>query len=404
MIQKTCLKAIEKEKYATNVSFVHLFMIVLSVVLLNRFMSSIYPILFLLVLELVFLIVKRRITVNYIMLAWAVNIGIIVVRTVTWDQTNIKIFLSYVLGFFFLILSMDEPLKLSYIFNKYIKCVIVIVLITPLVQELTPFLSIWGEPGTGIVGKSYYVHIMAFIWLAYCFFSKKIGTIWKLIAVLLVAVSVMLTGSRSNLLTIPLTIGAVYILQSAKGETIKRIIKFVVIAFVVAVCVYSAGKYFQMDSILRIIETAERMLSGLDYSNGRNALQEMAWSDFMGAPIWGIGWMNFSDYHVGQSYGNYNVHNFYLQLLCEIGIAGTIMFLMPIVYALFSDAKFIRTTQDEEKKKNVGISLAFQIYFLMSSALHSTSYDAIYILLYFVFVTYSCSIKSHKGNKGEGHV
>ena len=98
MLHKTYLNTEGNKNHNVKIGFVHLFMIVFSVILLNRFLSSIYPILFLLALEFVFFMVKKKISVNYIMLAWVVNIGIIAVRTVTWDQANIKIFLSYVVA------------------------------------------------------------------------------------------------------------------------------------------------------------------------------------------------------------------------------------------------------------------------------------------------------------------
>ena len=120
----------------------------------------------------------------------------------------------------------------------------------------------------------------------------------------------------------------------------------------------------------------------------------MAWNDFKSAPIWGIGWMNFSDYHIGQHYANYNVHNFYLQLLCEMGIVGFILFFIPMIGALLSDIFFVRTTASIEGKKKIRISLAYQIYYLVSSWFHATSYDSVYIILYFVFIAYSCSAKS----------
>lgn len=402
MLQKICLNTEGSENNTTRISFVHLFMNVFSIVILNRYISSVYPIMLLVAIELVFLLIKKKIAVNYVLVAWLVNIGIIAVRTVTWDQTNIKIFLSYVIGFFFFVLARDTQFRISDIFNKYIKFFIVaIVLIPPLIQEVVPSLPIWGEAGSGIVGKPYYVHVVAFIWLTYCLFSAKIGIWGKTVAVLLIAIVVMLTGSRSNLLTMPVTIGAVYIFGSDKRQTIKHIIKFAVLALMIAVVVYVVGKHFQMDSILRITETIERMLDGRDYSNGRTALAEMALNDFRSAPMWGIGWMNFQDYHVGQNYSNYNVHNFYLQLLCEIGIVGTAFFLIPYAYALFSDIRFIRTTTSAVRRRSIRISLAYQIYFLLSSTLHATSYDSVYILLYFVFITYSCSIKSHEVDEDE---
>ena len=346
-----------------NKHFLILFMFFLSVVLLNSYISSVYPLIALLMLGCFYLFCKNQYRFHYLVFAWLINIVYIMVRTVTWNQDNIKINLSFVIGFLFFWVMYRQKIELSIIFNRYIKFfAIAIGMLSPLIQLLLPGLSAWSSEETvGFLGRTHYVVMVAFLGVAYCFFCMTKHPLVKTMVSLLAIVVVMLSGSRSNLITIPFSIGLVYLIDSARGETIKRIFKILLILIIVVVLFFIIGNYFQFRTFIRIQESIERYTRGLDISNGRSGLQEMAWRDFKSEPIWGIGWMNFSDYHIGEHYENYNVHNFYLQLLCELGITGAILILFPMLWMLISDISFVRKTPFIEAKKKIRISLAYQI-------------------------------------------
>ncbi len=63
-----------------------------------------------------------------------------------------------------------------------------------------------------------------------------------------------------------------------------------------------------------------------EFSNGRLLLWRLAWEKFLEKPIFGHGWRYFSEIGFEET-GNINainVHNIYIQLLCETGVVGFI--------------------------------------------------------------------------------
>lgn len=81
---------------------------------------------------------------------------------------------------------------------------------------------------------------------------------------------------------------------------------------------------------------------GSDITSGRTELWKSAWDIFKENPIFGIGFGGFA-YHISGTFRSIHgqdvmdVHNCTLQLLCENGILGTVIILLPMIF-LFSKA------------------------------------------------------------------
>ena len=52
---------------------------------------------------------------------------------------------------------------------------------------------------------------------------------------------------------------------------------------------------------------------------------------FFGKPLFGVGWGNFMSYTTRLLGNSWNAHNMYLQLLCEDGIVGALIFFSFII-------------------------------------------------------------------------
>ena len=94
----------------------------------------------------------------------------------------------------------------------------------------------------------------------------------------------------------------------------------------------------QIPALYRYVWTVKWMLRGYDVTSGRTELYALAWQAFLGNPLFGLGWDNF--YTVippsfqashGQNIVE-DVHNIYLQFLCETGIVGTPFLIAPLFY------------------------------------------------------------------------
>ena len=134
----------------------------------------------------------------------------------------------------------------------------------------------------------------------------------------------------------------------------------------------------------------------LDVSSGRITLWKTAWSLFIEKPAFGIGWGNFAG-NITYTYNELNdgalrnVHNNYLQLLCETGVVGFLIILTPLlilfVFTIFG-------LKDVSKKKNemsqlvIAISTSFylQVFSLGISFIDPIWYKRIYGLLFAIIV------------------
>lgn len=117
--------------------------------------------------------------------------------------------------------------------------------------------------------------------------------------------------------------------------------------------------------------------STADISSGRTMLWGRAISLFKAHPIIGIGWGNFRNY-LADTFNVFNdgqlsnVHNNYLQILCETGVVGFILFVGPLFYMLYRTFKASKSLRINVPKNYlariaVSTSLSFQLFFLIIS-------------------------------------
>lgn len=124
-----------------------------------------------------------------------------------------------------------------------------------------------------------------------------------------------------------------------------------------------------------------------ELSNGRFTLWKSGWSLFTEKPVVGIGWMQFRKYSgMGEDY----VHNTYIQWLCEVGMIGFILIIVPILIMLtMTLAHTIRLIRNckaasfEVRLINF-VALSVHGYFLALSLVDPTFYH----LYFFVFYSF----------------
>jgi len=197
-----------------------------------------------------------------------------------------------------------------------------------------------------------------------------------LIAVFILAI--LFVGRRGELLSIGITVLFVYfVTQNKKQIFIKLFILVAVAVLVVVLFVVFLDELKQISFLSRYVMTVENILSGEDTSSGRIELYGIALSVFLKNPLFGIGWGSFSE-HVPAEFHKLHgdavadVHNIYLQFLCEIGIVGTALVLIPIIYIFVKTvAQTSRLYKNNERSEEImlaarlnGISLTIQTFFL----------------------------------------
>ena len=146
--------------------------------------------------------------------------------------------------------------------------------------------------------------------------------------------------------------------------------------------------------LYRYIRTFEKLLSGADITSGRTELWSMAWMLFLKNPVLGLGWGGFAS-HVSEAFRAVHgqdvmdVHNTYLQLLCETGIVGTVLILTPILFCLVQTIRQTRRLRRAEADRTAliamnTVSLGLQVFFLALGMLDPCFYKLIYWAFYAV--------------------
>lgn len=153
--------------------------------------------------------------------------------------------------------------------------------------------------------------------------------------ILLYGVSVLcvfLAGKRMLSLIILLVPLLVYLISKKQmGTKMIVLISILVISFIGISYIYSHAGQLEGNIFLRRFA---RMIvdsqAGGDVTSNRNSLYEIAWGFFRSSPLFGVGVGQFAVLE-----GSTDVHNTYLQVLCEQGIVGFIPYLISIIYTLF---------------------------------------------------------------------
>ena len=204
--------------------------------------------------------------------------------------------------------------------------------------------------------------------------------------------ALVLTGRRSELIAVAI---ALLVVEFIRGGSVKKIsiIGSVVIVMIGLIIVFQLilSNAITYTGENRIINTLFQLAQGTDVSNGRSVLYKRAWELFAAHPLFGIGWGGFREYSHTIIIQVSNVHNIYLQLLCEIGIIGCLVFL---VCFLLLGVEIYKSFKDNRANDNIEIvtfPMFMFIYYLAVGLLDNAIYHDEFWLLFSVIML--CSIR-----------
>lgn len=155
---------------------------------------------------------------------------------------------------------------------------------------------------------------------AYSLIAEKRMKILNIVVILVNGYGIMLSGSRTGFLLMGAIILFLIFLPNKEDKiSIYKFIKKIIIVLIVSVIgVWAVSKYLPAASL-------NRMLAFEEYSggSGRASIWAEAWELIKQRPLFGWGW---GGYYVGTGI----VHNTYLTMLCDTGLVGFILFMVPI--------------------------------------------------------------------------
>ena len=132
-----------------------------------------------------------------------------------------------------------------------------------------------------------------------------------------------------------------------------------------------------------------------DITSGRTILWQIALSFFMDNPVFGIGWGHFKEYIPAFMGDLNNVHNNYIQLLCETGVVGFLLVMVPMLMIFRETIRLIRVNKKKSNREPLLMALnttsyGMQISFFVLSFLDPCLYKLLFWPLFAIAVMFAC--------------
>ena len=263
-------------------------------------------------------------------------------------------------------------------------------------------LSMLGRVGGKYVGIGLYAGDNAFILilglgiiLLSLIGNKRKHSLITYIIIILYVGSILLTGSRAMLLASIFSL--VLVTSIVKHDTLIKKIKL----FSIAIGLISVIIIICITFVPQTLVMYERFSNGNGSIDNRFILYRYALQLFNERPLFGQGINTFLSLTYTNSYmiENTYVHNVFLQLLCEIGIAGTILMLIPIVITWINTIKILKASEfisgyiefEVPLKISLYVQTVFVLYFFSGNPLYD--YNILLIYLSFCAIPMGCYTK-----------
>ena len=186
---------------------------------------------------------------------------------------------------------------------------------------------------------------------------------------------------------------------STRKEKKRILIAAVVllIAGVAALSYLARTEYLEryVTFVQRIISNIQGTDVQMDVTSGRTTLWKIALSFFIEHPILGIGWGHFKEYIPAYMGDLNNVHNNYIQLLCETGVVGFLLVMVPLVLIFRETIKLIRVNKKRSNREPLLMALnttsyGMQISFFVLSFLDPCLYKLLFWALFAIAAMFAC--------------
>lgn len=218
----------------------------------------------------------------------------------------------------------------------------------------------------------------------------------------LIFLGIVYTNKRAHLFFAVLAFFVVMFLESRQFKKLIYIIVATVsliVSIQVFIVLYDA-KLIPNDTI-RLIDTIYRLIKDHDLIQilgVRWKMYQEAIDLFKQHKLLGIGWFQYVIYDANGD----ATHNIYLQLLCETGIIGLILFMLPIFTEYVKTIKLLYHPNNTQIKKYLRISLYMQTFFLAYGITGNPLYDHNFLFAYFwsLAIYEICAYKISTTKKG----
>lgn len=227
-----------------------------------------------------------------------------------------------------------------------------------------------------------------------CSFHKLFILVWMLAMLLL-------TGKKGVLfVAVLIFILTLFFLYSSENKWGKIFTLFVIACLVFIILRIYIATHSDNVFFYRIEVFLNDLTSGEDFGSGRNSLYAIALSLWKEHKLLGIGWKQFA-YITISDYGylrGHEVNNDYLQWLCETGIVGLTLNLLPIIVYFKRTINICHGLKKQcflkEELPVVLFAIFLQFFTIVYALVEIPFYDIVFFTLYIL----SCLIIDHACN------
>lgn len=343
-------------------------------------------ILYLLVFPICLYIIRNKNFEFYAFMGYVLSLSILIfANELDYERIFKYIYVGSIFIAFSVLLQFLSP-KIFYSFSK-------------IIMSSNVYTSVINRSSTGYVTgltrEVSYAALFLFIGLLYSIFIKKnivISFVWLGI--------LFLTGKKAQPI---FAIIAICIVLYSQTKNLKKHLKILcgIIAGLLVVVV-SFPLWKNISFLERLVTFIENIKNGSDIiglTSGRIVIYERAIELWRQNKWFGIGWENFRNIGAyGSSayttwFNHFDVHNCYLQILCETGIIGAAIFLFVLIPTLIYAIKILRKNPTQYIKFSEAYFIFFWIFALTEPCLYTDSY------IIFFALALSFILKKHRVEK-----
>lgn len=261
----------------------------------------------------------------------------------------------------------------------------------------------WFEYSDRITGigihpglNAFVISIGLYLLLTKYLFNNGKMNIFQFVNFIIMIMSIIKTGNRNVLISF---IVVFLIVRMNKMNMLKKLstgVKYILLI----IAIYFTLKFMGIE-----INTLDRFIdgSGKRAMGGRMVLYSLAVFLFSRKPIFGNGINTFLPYtYLYNMPEKTYTHNVILQLLCEVGVIGTVVFLLYFIFNLVGTYKLYKRV-DRENQHLVKFCLFGQFMIILNSITANPLYELRQLIIYFMVVAISLNLNKYveinKSNK-----
>lgn len=224
------------------------------------------------------------------------------------------------------------------------------------------------------------------------------------LCLILLFAAIILANKRAHLIFTVIALMILYYISGSPGKKLKRFLTIIFACGGLIMILYLCAMYIDLPVFNKLQRTILDIFSGDDITSGRTDLYARAIQLFHTHPLFGIGWYRFYEITIN-SYGyNIAVHNIYLQILCETGIVGFLIFVFFFGFTWTIGYKICKIARTNNEKILARFCFFMQNFFLLYGITGNPLYDIPYYYPYFLICSFTFSMYYQLKNKISNNV